>query len=59
MVGYYSNQKNKPAIGTSDWSLVYYNFTVPENTKEIWIRAGIGSREMFGGKVWFDDIKIE
>lgn len=59
IIGFSSNQFSHPVQGTTDWTLVKSDFTVPEGTKEIRIRAGIASPKNNGGKVWFDDIKIE
>ena len=59
IINFSSNQYSHPVQGTTDWTLVKTDFTVPDGTKEVRIRAGIASPENNGGKVWFDDIKIE
>lgn len=59
IIGFSSNQYSQPVQGTTDWTLVKTDFTVPDGTKEVRIRAGIASPKNIGGKVWFDDIKIE
>ncbi|MFA7418620.1 MAG: carbohydrate binding domain-containing protein [Melioribacteraceae bacterium] len=58
-LGMNTNQSMQPVKRTTDWTLVRYDFTVPEGTKEVRIRAGIAAPIDNGGKVWFDDIKIE
>ena len=59
IIGFASNQYSHPVKGTNDWTLVKSDFTVPEGTIEVRIRAGIASPQDNGGKVWFDDIEIE
>ena len=59
MIGFATTQNSHPVQGTTDWTLVKTDFTVPDGTKEVRIRAGIASLKNNGGKVWFDDIKIE
>ena len=59
MAAFFTNEGKQPVTGTTDWKLVKYDFTVPEGTKEVLIRAGIAAPDNNGGKVWFDDIKIE
>ena len=59
MIGLKTNQYSMPVKGTTDWTMVKYDFTVPEGTTEVRIRMGIASPKENGGKVWFDDIKIE
>jgi hypothetical protein len=59
IIGFATNQHSNPVKGTTDWTLVKSDFTVPEGTKEVRIRIGIASPKDNGGKVWFDDIKIE
>jgi hypothetical protein len=59
MVGFFTTQRTYQIQGTTNWTEVKTDFTVPEGTKEVRIRAGITSPENNGGKVWFDDIKIE
>ncbi len=59
MIGFSTNQNSIAVQGTTDWTLVKTDFTVPDGTKEVRIRAGIASPKNNGGKVWFDDIKIE
>ncbi|MBC8179645.1 hypothetical protein H8E88_00835 [candidate division KSB1 bacterium] len=59
IIGFSTNQNSHPVQGTTDWTLVKTDFTVPDGTKEVRIRAGITSPKNNGGKVWFDDIKIE
>lgn len=58
-IGFASTQNSHPVKGTTDWTLVKSDFTVPDGTKEVRIRAGIASPGNNGGKVWFDDITIE
>ena len=58
-LGMNKNQSLQPVKGTTDWTLIKYEFTVPVETEEVRIRAGISSPMNNGGKVWFDDIKIE
>ncbi|MCX6170146.1 MAG: hypothetical protein NTX65_12445 [Ignavibacteriales bacterium] len=48
-----------PIKGTSNWTLIKTNFTVPNDTKEVRILARINYGSNIGSKVWFDDIKIE
>ena len=59
MIGFFTNQGKHSVIGTTDWTLVKYDFTVSEGTKEVRVRAGIQAPDDNGGKVSFDDIKIE
>jgi len=59
IIGFTTNQNSHPVQGTTDWTLVKSDFTVPDGTKEVRIRIGIASPKDNGGKVWFDDIKIE
>jgi hypothetical protein len=59
IIGFATNQHSHPVQGTTDWTLVKSELTVPEGTKEVRIRIGIASPKDNGGKVWFDDIKIE
>ncbi len=59
MIGFSTTQQTYQIKGTTNWTEVKTDFTVPEGTKEVRIRAGIASPKNNGGKVWFDDIKIE
>lgn len=59
IIGFATNQHSHPVKGTTDWTLVKSELTVPEGTKEVRIRIGIASPKDNGGKVWFDDIKID
>ena len=59
IISFSTTQREYQIQGTTNWTLVKTNFTVPEGTKEVRVRAGIASPENNGGKVWFDDIKIE
>ena len=59
LIGFATNQNSQPVKGTSDWTLVETDFTVPDGTEQVRIRAGIASPINNGGKVWFDDISIE
>ncbi|MCX6173685.1 MAG: hypothetical protein NTZ27_02910 [Ignavibacteriales bacterium] len=59
MKGFFTTQKEYPIKGNKDWTLVKTDFIVPEGTATVTIRAGISAPVNNGGKVWFDDIKIE
>jgi hypothetical protein len=59
MKGFFTTQKEYPIKGNMDWTLVKTDFIVPEGTATVTIRAGIQAPVNNGGKVWFDDIKIE
>lgn len=59
IIGFATNQRTHPVLGTTDWSLVKSDFTVPDGTIEVRVRAVISSPGNNDGKVWFDDIKIE
>lgn len=59
IIGFATNQRSHPVLGTTGWTQVKYEFTVPDGTIEVRIRAGIASPQNNDGKVWFDDIKIE
>ena len=59
MIGFFTNQGKQPVSGTTDWKFVKYDFSAPEGTEEVRIRAGLQAPDNNGGKVWFDDIKIE
>jgi hypothetical protein len=59
IIGFATNQHSHPVRGTTSWTLVKTDFTVPDGTKAVRIRAGIASPKNNGGKVWFDDIQIE
>ena len=59
MISFSTTQREYPIQGTNNWMLVKTDFTIPAGTKEVRVRAGISSPENNGGKVWFDDIKIE
>ena len=58
MLGYASTHQEMPVLGTTDWTPVRATFTVPEDTHEVRIRAGISCPMSKGGKAWFDDVKI-
>ena len=53
-----STHEEYPVIGTSDWTQAKVAFTVPADTAEVRIRAGIATPENRDGKVWFDDIAV-
>jgi len=53
-----STHEEYPVIGTSDWTQAKVTFTVPADTAEVRIRAGIATPENRGGKVWFDDLAV-
>ena len=59
MIGFATTQKDYPIKGTSDWTFAKTDFSVPEGTSEVRVRIGISAPDNLGGKVWFDDIKIE
>lgn len=59
VIGFASNQKTHPVQGTNGWTQIKYDFTVPDCTVEVRLRAGIASPQDNGGKVWFDDIRIK
>ena len=59
IIGFSTNQRTHPVLGTNDWTRVKYDFTVPDSTALVRVRAGIASPQNNGGKVWFDDIRIE
>lgn len=58
MVGFETTQSDYQIKGTSDWTFARTAITVPEGTSMVRVRIGIGSLDNQGGKVWFDDIKI-
>lgn len=58
MLGIASTEKDCPVTGTSDWTRVTLEFTVPEGTAEVRVRAGMSTPENRGGRVWFDDIRV-
>lgn len=58
MVGFASTQGDYNVTGTSDWQQVGVVFTVPDDTGDVRIRAGIAAPDNRGGKVWFDDLRI-
>lgn len=55
----FTTEFESPVLGTKDWTMVKTVITVPEETIELRIRAGIATPQNIGGKVWFDDIVIE
>ena len=56
----YANTEHKTEVlGTTDWVRVATNFIVPEDTWRVVILAGIPGHSNPGGRVWFDDIKID
>ena len=59
LIGLASTQSSSPVKGTTDWAQVKSEITIPNDTKEVRVRVGIASPRNNGGKVWFDDIKIE
>lgn len=59
LIGFFTNEGKQPVTGTTDWKFVQYDFKVPEGTKRVLVRAGLAAPDNNGGKVWFDDIKIE
>lgn len=54
-----TTQSTYRILGSSDWNFVKTAFAVPDGTAEVCIRAGISTPENIGGKVWFDEIKVE
>ncbi len=58
MLGFETTQTAYPVSGTTDWTEVKTNFTVPAQTREVVIRAGSSSPENRNGTVWYDDIHV-
>jgi hypothetical protein len=58
MLGNATTQKHYSITGTSDWTKVEVEFTVPEDTGRVVIRAGMIAPDNRGGKAWFDDLRI-
>jgi len=59
MLGTATTEQAYPLSGTNPWTRVKTSFTVPKDTAEVRIRAGISSPQPLGGKVWFDDLRVE
>lgn len=59
IIGFATSQRTHTVKGTTDWTQLKYDFTVPDGTIEVRVRAGISSPGNNGGKVWFDDIEVE
>jgi hypothetical protein len=48
-----------PITGTFDWQKAGTVFTVPENTHEIIVRAGIAAPGNNGAQAWFDELHVK
>ena len=58
LIGIASTLKGNIMTGTKDWELIKVIFKVPAATSKVIIKAGLNSSTNAGGKVWFDDIKV-
>lgn len=58
MLGSATTQAKYKVTGTSDWTKVEVEFTVPEGTGAVVIRAGMIAPNNREGKAWFDDLVI-
>ncbi len=58
MIGGATTQFTCPVQGTTDWTRVTTQLTVPEGTHHLRVRAGLASQGNPGAKAWFDDISL-